>query len=106
MLTVRPNFWFETDQVEFKLSTCNNALDDLRKIVFTASGQEDSYSVFLFHAQFDQLNHLLIPPPSPCASLFNIGPFSSCRQNVLVVPPAAIGKALVSLKIANCRPVP
>jgi hypothetical protein len=42
LLTVRPNFGLETDQVKFKLPTCDNALDNVREIVFAASGKENS----------------------------------------------------------------
>jgi hypothetical protein len=53
LLTVGPNFRLEADQVKFKLSTCDDALDYVRKIVFAASGEENSDSIFLLHAQFD-----------------------------------------------------
>ena len=122
VLSIRSDLRFQTYQIKIETLAIDNAFQDIGKIGLAATSEENGESIFLLDAQFYKLDlglsvyststgsvpahNCFIPPTFPGSWFFLFNSIASCAQDGRIMPPSAMSKAFVCLKITKRRSSP
>jgi len=96
-LIVRASGRLQRYDVEVEAFTPNDLIDESCEFILSSTGQEDCECIFLFHAQQDELNDLLIPPSAPGPLFFFLFTCAGSCEYSGIVPPASTGYVVLGL---------